>query len=100
MIEYGSPPTRLGDKTSDKTKLKIRRSHIKRGVGFVKNSKPIRQYTLKGKYLCSWRNAKEVEVCLSSSNKICVFRKVRRQLISRCARGERKSAYGFIWKYV
>jgi hypothetical protein len=92
IYSEAQPPSQLGVKVSDKVKFKIRRTHIKNEHGFVKNSKPIKQYTLKGKYLTWWRNAKEVEICWFK-------KKIYRQVISRCARGERQTAYGFIWKY-
>ena len=57
----------------------------------VKNkSKPIGQYTTNGKLIKVWQSAKEVQrqLGLSQGN------------ISEVARGKRKTAYGFVWKYV
>ena len=87
-------------KNPSETKLKIRRTHIKRKVGFVKNSKPIFQYDLEGNLLTSWSNANEAEKCLSIQGNNQFSKRFYRQVISRCARGERNTAYGFIWKYV
>ena len=81
------------------TKLKIRRTHIKRNIGFVKNSKPIYQYDLENNLLTTWNNANEAEKCLSTGGNNQFSKRFYRQTISRCARGERLTAYGFIWKY-
>lgn len=87
-------------KTKLATKLKIRTTHIRREIGFVKNGKPVSQYDLEGNLLTTWRNSNEVAKCLSLPKVNQFGRKFYRQVISRCARGERKTAYGFIWKYV
>jgi len=91
--------SKVKPKTKKETKLKIRRTHIKRNIGFVKNSKPISQYDLEGNFLTLWRNANEVEKCLSIFDGFKIKRKFYRQEISKCARGQKKTAYGFIWKY-
>jgi hypothetical protein len=88
-----------GKITKKDTKLKIRRTHIKKRIGFVKNSKPISQYDLKGKLLVTWNNANEAEKCLSIGGNNQFSKRFYRQVISRCARGERQTAYGFKWKY-
>jgi len=52
--------------------------------------KAVGQYTRDGKLIKIWQSTHEVERQLGFSNKS----------ISRAARGERKTAYGYVWKYV
>lgn len=54
-----------------------------------KNSKPVRQYSLEGRFIKEYENSVEAGKELS----------VNHGSIQRCARGERKSAYGFLWEY-
>ena len=54
------------------------------------NSKPVGQYTTDGKLIKVWQSTMEVERLLGFS----------RGHISDVARGERKTAYGYVWKYV
>ena len=53
-------------------------------------SKPVGQYTRDGKLIKVWQSATEVErrLGLDPSN------------IGKVARGERKTAYGYVWKYI
>ena len=53
-------------------------------------SKPIGQYTNEGKLVKVWQSAYEVKRQLGFSQ----------SYISAVARGERKTAYGYVWKYV
>ena len=54
------------------------------------SSKPVKQFSLSGDFIRQWDNCIEagqaLNVCGSS--------------IQRCARGERKTAFGFKWQYV
>lgn len=50
-------------------------------------SRPVLQYDLEGNFIKRWRNVKEAKETLHMCG------------IDRCCRGERKTAYGFIWKY-
>ena len=53
-------------------------------------SKPVGQYTRDGKLIKVWQSTKEVERQLGFAN----------GNISKVARGELKTAYGYVWKYV
>ena len=53
-------------------------------------SKPVVQYTKDGKLIKVWQSTHEVERQLGFNN----------SNISAVARGERKTAYGYVWKYV
>jgi len=53
-------------------------------------SKPVGQYTRDGKLIKVWQSTMEVERQLGFDN----------GAISAVARGERKTAYGYVWKYV
>lgn len=78
-----------GKKRSDKIKQRISEIH----KGLLNNrkdlSKPVLQYDLDGTSIREFPSLMEVhrQLGYSPSN------------ISRCCRGERKTAYGFIWKY-
>lgn len=52
-------------------------------------SKPTGQYTLDGKLVCVWPSAIEIQRQTGWSQ----------SLICSCRRGERKAAYGYIWKF-
>lgn len=52
-------------------------------------SKMVEQYTLDGTHICTWFSAIGVQRELGYSH----------GYISSCCRGERKTAYGFVWKY-
>ena len=54
-----------------------------------KNIKPVNQISREGKVVKTWANSKEVMRELGWSD----------WSISECCRGNRKSAYGFIWQY-
>ena len=57
----------------------------------VKNkSKSVGQYTLDGKLIKVWQSIREVERQLGFSN----------ANISKATRDERKTAYGYVWKYI
>jgi len=53
-------------------------------------SKPVGQYTREGELIKVWQSAHEVERQLG----------VSRSHISAVARGDRKTAYGYVWKYI
>jgi len=53
-------------------------------------SKPVGQYTLDGKLIKVWQSTIEVQRHLGFAN----------QNISAVARGELKTAYGYVWKYI
>ena len=53
-------------------------------------SKPVAQYTLDGELVKIWQSTMEVQRHLGFPN----------QHISAVARGKRKTAYGYVWKYV
>jgi hypothetical protein len=53
-----------------------------------KDSKPISQYTLCGQFIKTWPSSGEIKRTLGIST----------GCISSCARGERPTAHGFIWK--
>lgn len=53
------------------------------------SSKPVIQYDLQGNYIREWENAVEAGKVLN----------LGAGGIQRCARGERKSAFGYRWKY-
>lgn len=53
------------------------------------SSKPLLQYDLQGNFIKEWENAVEAGKVLGYNG----------SSIQRCARGERKSAFGYIWKY-
>lgn len=53
------------------------------------SSKPVLQFDLEGNYIKRWENCVEAGKCLG----------VNGNSISRCARGDRKKAYGFMWRY-
>ena len=56
----------------------------------IAKSRPIAQYTLNGKLLKVWPSTAEVERRAGFDH----------SAISKAANGNRKTAYGFIWKYV
>ena len=61
----------------------------RRGKAVQKTRKPVLQYTLTGEFVKEWDAARTAEKTLSKSyGKIC----------SVC-KGNRKSAYGYIWRY-
>ena len=53
-------------------------------------SKPVGQYTLDGKLIKVWQSTREVQRQLNFSQ----------GNISAVARGEKKTAYGYVWKYI
>jgi hypothetical protein len=57
---------------------------------FSSKSKPIIQYTKKGEVFTIWKSLMEIERLVGK----------RRQHVRDVCLGRRKSAYGFIWKYV
>lgn len=70
-----------------------RTSNKPTGCPYCKNPskhKKIVQYTLSGEKIKIWSNAKEVASVLN----------VRTNSITRCCRGERKTAHGYVWKYL
>lgn len=52
---------------------------------------PIVQYTLEGNKLKEWKSATDAGIALGDINK--------KKNITSCCKAQRKSAYGFIWKY-
>lgn len=66
-----------------------KRTEKRTGMFNIKSSKPVLQYTLDGEYICEYPSVMEIKRVL----------KYGQGNISSCCRGERKSAYGFIWKY-
>lgn len=76
---------RLGDKTSEETKKKMSKSHINN----IKLSKPILQYTIDGEFIKEWVSMSEIQRQLGFNI----------SLLCRCCKGERKTAYKYIWKY-
>ena len=66
-------------------------NHGTRNVGMaIAKSRPIAQYTLNGKLLKVWPSTAEVERRAGFDH----------SAISKAANGNRKTAYGFRWKYV
>lgn len=53
------------------------------------SSKPVLQFTLDGEFLREWENAIEAGKALN----------IRGASIQRCARGDRKTAFGYKWEY-
>ena len=53
-------------------------------------SKPVGQYSFEGKLIKVWQSTNEVERLLGFEH----------SAISAVARGERKTAYGYVWKYI
>ena len=51
--------------------------------------KSVKQYTLSGEFIAIYRSASEVQRQLGYYSKY----------ISRCCKGEQKTAYGYIWRY-
>ena len=60
------------------------------GTRTARTSKPVGQYTLDGKLIKIWQSTIEVERLLGFAN----------SNISEAARGKRKTAYGYVWKYI
>lgn len=54
-----------------------------------KLNKSVSQNTLEGVFICTYKSASEAARRINGNN----------SFISSCARGQRKSAYGYIWKY-
>lgn len=54
------------------------------------SSKPVNQYDINGRFI------KQYESCVEAGKEL----NLGHGNIQRCARGERKTAYGYIWKYV
>lgn len=52
-------------------------------------SKPVKQYTLDGEFIA------EYESCVDAANEL----ELKAGNIQRCARGERKTAHGYKWRY-
>lgn len=75
-------------KPSVDTKAKMSESH--KGM-FVNGpcSKTIVQYSINGEFIKEWPSSMEIQRVLGYLN----------SNISRCCRGDRKTAYKFIWKY-
>lgn len=65
------------------------KKHTKESLSKMKI--PVYQYTLNGKFVKKWDSAADVE--RDESNKWLA------RSINRCAKGDRKSAYGYIWVY-
>lgn len=57
---------------------------------------PVAQYSLKGKLMATWRSATEA----SKSFEPLLDTRHRNSKISSCAKGNRKTAYGYRWKYL
>lgn len=84
----GDGNTGIHPKPSVNTKKKMSDSH----KGMFLNgscSKAVNQYAKDGTFIKEWPSTMEIQRCLGFGN----------QNISRCCRGERKTAYKFIWKY-
>lgn len=47
------------------------------------------QYSMDGKLIGIWRSTREVQRCLNYNN----------SFISKCCRGLKKTAYGYLWRY-
>ena len=94
----------LGKKASDNTREKMSKSHkgencywygkhlsneTKRKLSELKKKK-IRQYTINGEFVCTYNSMSEIAQQFN----------VTRQNIYACCSGRRKTACGFIWRYV
>jgi len=60
------------------------------GTRTARTSKTVGQYTLDGKLIKIWRSTMEIQRLLGFAF----------QNVSAAARGKRKTAYGYVWKYV
>jgi len=60
------------------------------GTRTARTYKPVGQYTLEGKLIKIWQSTMEVERQLGFDQ----------GFISKAARGKRKTAYGYVWKYI
>lgn len=54
------------------------------------SSKKVKQYDLKGNFIKEWDCTMDIQRKLKYAN----------QNVSACCRGEKRSAYGFVWRYV
>jgi hypothetical protein len=72
-----------GKKLSDETKKKMSKNSIN------KNTKKVYQFNKKSEFIKEWPSCHEVERVLGFGY----------GSIARACRGERKTAYGFVWSY-
>lgn len=74
----------------DNSNYGTRNERISEKLTNGKRSKKVAQYTLEGKLVKVWPSSMEIQRQLGYSQ----------GNISMCCRGERRVAYGFVWKYI
>lgn len=101
---FGVDHPMYGRHHTDDTKDKMRNAHkgikktiqhrenmSKGRIGIIANSKSVVQLSSDGVYIATFSSAKEAKDALHVKDASC---------ITRCCKGERKTAYGFKWMYL
>lgn len=79
---------KIGTHLSEETKRKMSESWYNNHQD--SNCKRVAQYTKDGKFIKQWNSASEAGKILN----------INKSLIAQCCRKERKTTFGFIWKYI